>query len=111
MVVKSSLCRTTRQRRGFAVRVFFSVWTAAPPSSRGFDFATDGSYPEGGASQVRAPRSGSFRLADASEPLPAAARLLEGAPNVLRREDQGRSGTDREGRSAQVPPEERRDWK
>src|SRR5713226_3784513 len=36
MVVKSSLWRKTRHRRGRAVRVFFSVATAVSPPSRGF---------------------------------------------------------------------------
>src|SRR6266702_4758601 len=36
MVVKSSLWRRTRHRRGRAVRVFFSVATAVSPPSRGF---------------------------------------------------------------------------
>src|SRR5258706_951727 len=42
MVVKSSLWRRTRHRRGLAVRVFFSVATALSPPSRGFRLGIPG---------------------------------------------------------------------
>src|SRR5437764_5527119 len=115
MVVKSSLWRRTRHSLGRLVRVFFSVTTAVSPPSRGFRLAICAADRTAarGLLNLR-PASGRpagrpiqeyrrARLRRAGLPL---CRLLQGARHVVRREDEGGAGPDREGRRAQVPPEE-----
>src|SRR3954467_15168057 len=113
MVVKSSLCRMTRQSRGLSVRVRFSVTTSTSPSgvARGFPFAIpDGSYRTLRACQgPRLAVASKRTVARFPPPLPSARSRRFGGEVGIRREDQGGAAADREGRRAEVPPEERRD--